>query len=40
MAAEYQDDEQVALEISQLLYYAQLILVARGVPLDRAYERL
>ena len=40
MAAEHESDEQVALEVSQLLYYAQLILVARGVPLDRVYERL
>ena len=40
IAAEYEDDDQVALEISQLLYYAQLLLVARGVGLDQVYERL
>ena len=40
MAAEHESDEQVALEVSQLLYYAQLILVARGVPLTSVYERL
>jgi phosphoribosyl-ATP pyrophosphohydrolase len=40
MAAEYESDEQVALEVSQLLYYAQLILVARGVPMSAVYERL
>ena len=40
LAAEHESDEQVALEVSQLLYYAQLILVARGVSLDQVYERL
>jgi phosphoribosyl-ATP pyrophosphohydrolase len=40
IAAEYESDEQVALEVSQLLYYAQLILVARGVPLAKVYEVL
>lgn len=34
MAAEHESDEQVALEVSQLLYYAQLMLVARNVPLS------
>jgi phosphoribosyl-ATP pyrophosphohydrolase len=33
MAAEHESDEQVALEVSQLLYYAQLILIARNVPM-------
>ncbi|MDR1824115.1 MAG: phosphoribosyl-ATP diphosphatase [Bifidobacteriaceae bacterium] len=40
MAAEYESDEQVALEVSQLLYYAQLLLVARGVTLEEVYRRL
>lgn len=35
MAAEHESDEQVALEISQLLYYAQLMLVARKVPMSQ-----
>lgn len=39
MAAEHESDEQVALEVSQLLYYAQLILIARNVPLA-AVERV
>lgn len=34
MAAEYESDEQLALEVSQLIYYAQLMLVARGVPMS------
>lgn len=33
MAAEHESDEQVALEVSQLLYYAQLMLVARKIPM-------
>jgi phosphoribosyl-ATP pyrophosphohydrolase len=40
MAAEYESDEQLALEVSQLLYYAQMLLVARGVPLERVYQEL
>jgi phosphoribosyl-ATP pyrophosphohydrolase len=40
IAGEYEDDDQVALEVSQLLYYAQLMLIARGVSLDKVYERL
>lgn len=35
MAAEHESDEQVALEVSQLLYYAQLMLVARRVPMSQ-----
>jgi len=35
MAAEHESDEQVALEVSQLLYYAQLMLVARKVPMSQ-----
>lgn len=34
MAAEHESDDQVALEVSQLLYYAQLMLVARKVPMS------
>jgi phosphoribosyl-ATP pyrophosphohydrolase len=40
MASEYESDEQVALEVSQLLYYAQLLLVARGVSLETVYRKL
>jgi phosphoribosyl-ATP pyrophosphohydrolase len=39
MAAEHESDDQVALEVSQLLYYAQLILIARNVPMA-AVERV
>jgi phosphoribosyl-ATP pyrophosphohydrolase len=40
IAAEHESDEQLALEVSQLLYYTQLMLVARGVPLEKVYESL
>ena len=40
MAAEHESDEQVALEASQLLYYIQLILIARGVPMSKVEEVL
>ena len=34
MAAEYESDEATAEEISQLLYYAQVMLIARGLTLE------
>jgi phosphoribosyl-ATP pyrophosphohydrolase len=40
MAAEHESDEQLAIEVSQLLYYAQLMLVARNVPLGAVEEVL
>ena len=40
IAAEYQSDEQLALEASQLIYHLQLLLISRGVPLSALEERL
>jgi phosphoribosyl-ATP pyrophosphohydrolase len=40
IAAEYQSDEQLALEASQLIYHLQLLLIARGVPLAALEENL
>lgn len=40
MASEHESDDQVALEVSQLLYYAQLMLIARKVPMDKVEENL
>jgi phosphoribosyl-ATP pyrophosphohydrolase len=40
MAAEYESDEQVALEASQLLYYIQLVLISRNVPLSAVEQVL
>jgi len=33
MAAEFQSDEETAEEISQLLYHAQVMMIARGLTL-------
>ncbi|MEZ7897382.1 MAG: phosphoribosyl-ATP diphosphatase [Flaviflexus sp.] len=40
IAAEYESDEQVALEASQLLYHLQVMLIARGISLDDVYRYL
>jgi phosphoribosyl-ATP pyrophosphohydrolase len=40
MAAEYQQDSELALEISQLLYHCAVIAVARGIDLNQIYENL
>lgn len=40
MAAEYESDEQVSLEVSQLLYHAQVLLIARGLTLADVYRHL
>jgi len=34
MAAEFQSDDQTAEEISQLLYHAQVMMIAKGISLD------
>ena len=40
LAAEYQSDEETAEEISQLLYHAQVMLLARGLTLADVYRHL
>lgn len=40
MAAEYESDEDVALEVSQLLYHAQVLLLAKGLTLADVYKHL
>ena len=40
MAAEYESDDRVAEEISQLLYQIQALMLARGVSLEDVYRRL
>lgn len=40
MAAEHEDDDAVALEVSQLIYYLQLVLIAREIPLSAVEEKL
>lgn len=40
MAAEHEDDEALALEISQLIYHLQVLMLARGISLDQIYRKL
>ena len=40
MAAEYESKERTAEEISQLLYHAQVMMLACGLSLDDVYAHL
>jgi phosphoribosyl-ATP pyrophosphohydrolase len=40
MAAEYEGHERAAEEISQLLYHAQVLMLAAGISLDDVYAHL
>ena len=40
MAAEYEGEDATALEISQLLYHVQVLMVARGIGLEDVYRKL
>lgn len=40
MAAEHETTERAAEEISQLLYQAQVLMLARGISLDDVYAKL
>ena len=40
MAAEFQSREDAAEEISQLLYWTQVMMVAKGLTLDDVYKNL
>jgi phosphoribosyl-ATP pyrophosphohydrolase len=40
MAAEHETPERAAEEISQLLYHAQVMMLAAGLSLDDVYEHL
>lgn len=40
IAAEYQDDQQLALEISQLIYHLQVLAKTRGISLEDIYKEL
>jgi phosphoribosyl-ATP pyrophosphohydrolase len=40
MAAEHEGPERAAEEISQLLYHAQVMMIAAGVTLDDVYTHL
>jgi phosphoribosyl-ATP pyrophosphohydrolase len=40
MAAEHEGRDRAAEEIAQLLYHAQVLMIASGVSLDDVYRRL
>lgn len=40
MAAEHESKERAAQELSQLLYHAQVMMLACGLTLDDVYEQL
>lgn len=40
IAAEYESDEKLAEEISQLLYHLQTLMLARGITLNDVYRFL
>jgi phosphoribosyl-ATP pyrophosphohydrolase len=40
LAAEHESNEALALEISQLLYRIQVLMLARGISLDDVYKEL
>jgi phosphoribosyl-ATP pyrophosphohydrolase len=40
LAAEHEDDESLATEISQLLYHLQVLMLARGISLKDVYGKL
>jgi phosphoribosyl-ATP pyrophosphohydrolase len=40
MAAEHEDEGALALEISQLLYHLQVLMLARGLSLEDVYREL
>jgi phosphoribosyl-ATP pyrophosphohydrolase len=40
LAAEHQSDDELAAEISQLLYWTQVLMIARNIGLDDVYRKL
>lgn len=40
MACEYETDDDAALEISQLLYHTQVMMVKKGLTLEDIYRKL
>lgn len=40
LAAEYQSDDELAEEISQLLYHLQVMMIARSIPVEKVYRYL
>lgn len=40
LAAEHESDDALALELSQLIYRMQVIMIGRGVTLEQVYRHL
>ena len=40
IASEYQSDEELAVEMSQLIYWTQVMMLHRGITLDDIYKNL
>ncbi|GDX22271.1 phosphoribosyl-ATP pyrophosphatase [Actinomycetes bacterium] len=40
LAAEHESNKELALEISQLLYHVQVLMISRGLTLEDIYEAL
>jgi len=40
LAAEHEGDDALALEVSQLLYRIQVIMIGRGIGLEQVYRHL
>ncbi|CAB4954305.1 MAG: phosphoribosyl-ATP diphosphatase [Actinobacteria bacterium] len=40
IAAEYQSDSELALEISQLIYHLQVLMIARNIKIEDVYKNL
>ena len=40
LAAEYQSNEELSLEISQLLYHLQVLMISRGLTIEDVYRKL
>jgi len=40
MAAEHESDAATALEVSQLLYHVQVLMIAKGLTLNDVYRHL
>ena len=40
LAAEHESSDALALEISQLIYRLQVLMIARGISLDDVYKEL
>ena len=40
LAAEHESDDALAGEIGQLLYWTQVLMIARGIGLDDVYRKL